>query len=195
MTLCGPFTLEMICSDDVHCLSISILPSSYRGDVCYLVDKKMGKKVMNKILGSPLFQQKWWAVQFCCSPGTRFGPWKFSIILQDDTESFKACRFLNNQNVPSCTEWSVLQQAQVSYLVTDVLAKTTEVLLKLTRHLPPMVICLWPSERWQSMLSWYPTLTCREHVVVSSSVCDVPLEIKCSHIVSKLYHHVIAVIS
>jgi hypothetical protein len=81
MTWCGPLILEMICSDDVHCLSMSILPSSYRGDVCYLVDKKMVKKVMNKILGSPLFQQKWWAVQFCCSPGTRFGPWKFSIIL------------------------------------------------------------------------------------------------------------------
>jgi len=42
----GTRTLEMICSDDVHCFSMSISSSSYRGDICYLVDeKKMGKKV------------------------------------------------------------------------------------------------------------------------------------------------------
>jgi len=36
----------MICSDDVHCFSMSISSSSYRGNICCLVDeKKTGKKV------------------------------------------------------------------------------------------------------------------------------------------------------
>jgi len=97
----------MICPDDVHCFSMSILSSSYRGDICCLVDeKKMGKTVIRtKYWVCPYFNKSDELCSFVAAWELDLDHENLVSFLRDDKGSFKFCPFLNNQDVSSHTKW------------------------------------------------------------------------------------------